>query len=70
MEYDELNVAKEEYERYKNELGDDHPATLTSLNNLADLLAYYGNFNRASTMFEDARFRRRPPRHTHHANQS
>ena len=38
----------------KSELGDRHPSTATSLNNLADLYSSMGQYDRALPLFESA----------------
>ena len=53
-EYDRaLPLYEECLAKYKRVLGDDHPDTLTSLNNLALLFKSKGEYDRALSLYEE-----------------
>ena len=52
QESQEIEEAKREYERYGEKLGEDHPDTLQSLNNLAALLHSKGEYDSALPLVE------------------
>jgi len=53
MEHDEIYKAIEEYKKNKIKQGDDHPDTLTSLNNLAVLFFNNDDYDRALPLYEE-----------------
>ena len=48
-----ISDAEKEYEENKSNLGDDHPDTLASLNNLAELYYSNGHYDHAFTLYEE-----------------
>jgi len=60
MESDvQIKNAEKDYEQYVNVLGNDHPDTLISLNNLADLFKDKGDYESALPLYKECLAKRR-----------